>query len=204
MSLINDALKRAQEAQRPNTASSVASIRTIDTRSKDPSLIRWLLVAVIFLLLSAAFAFVGLAMTGRLSKKGTVAPQAAAAAPAVATVAPVRHAPVTAPAPALVPVVAPAVEPAPAVASQPAPPPAAKPVPAVAPPVVVPPPTPLVLPESLHLQGVAYDPVHPWAIVSGRTVHVGDLIKGVRVMQISPNSVTFGLNGQTNLLYVGD
>ena len=53
------------------------------------------------------------------------------------------------------------------------------------------------------MQGVAFDPVRPWAIVSGRTVYVGDLVKGVRVMGITSDSVTFGSHGQSNLLYVG-
>ncbi|HXI71929.1 MAG TPA: hypothetical protein VNN22_16355 [Verrucomicrobiae bacterium] len=205
MSLINDALKRAQEAQRPNPVSGAASIRTIEPRRPERPVTSRLLVVVIFVLLSAAFAFIGLAMTGRLAKKNAAPPKTAPVTPVAAATAPSK--PVAAPAPAVVPAPT-AAEPVaaapnaavpiaitPAAASQPAPPPA---------PVVVPPPPPLVLPESLHLQGVAYDPVRPWAIVSGRTVHVGDLVKGVRVVAINANSVTFGSNGQTNLLYVGD
>jgi len=69
MSLINDALKRAQEAQRPNTPARVSLLRTVDTQSKDRPFASRLLVVVIFLLVSAAFAFIGLAMTGRLAKK---------------------------------------------------------------------------------------------------------------------------------------
>ena len=96
MSLINDALKRAQEAQRPNTASSVASIRTIDAHPKDRPFISRMLVVVIFLFLAAAFAFIGLAMTGRLAKKGS-APQISAAHPAAAVAAPGQPGPTTAP-----------------------------------------------------------------------------------------------------------
>jgi hypothetical protein len=218
MSLINDALKRAQEAQRPNPASSVASIRTIEPRKNERPLISRLLVVVIFALLSAAFAFVGLAMTGRLAKKTAAPLQIASVTPVAAAAAPIKPvaAPVATPAPEVVPAPT-AAEPVaaapnaavpiaiePAATSQPEPPPAPKPVPVVAPVVVASPLPLLVLPESLHLQGVAYDPVHPWAIVNGRTVRVGDLVKGVRVMGISANSVTFGSNGQTNLLYVGD
>src|SRR6266705_4181364 len=177
MSLINDALKRAQEAQRPNPASSVASIRTIETRQKERPFISRLLVVVIFLLLSAAFAFIGLAMTGRLAKKSVGVPQIAAAIPVAATAAPSQ--PVPAPTPAVVAT--------PPTVSQPEPPPAPKPAPVVAPVVVAPPPL-LVLPESLHVQAAAYNPTRPWAIVSGRTVYVGDLVKGVRVIGISANS----------------
>jgi len=201
MSLLNDALKRAKEAQRPDTRASVSSLRSIEVRSPGTPLFSRVLVAVIFLLLAAAFAFIGLAMTGRLVKKNTVVSQTisappvsapAAAARPVAAVAP--SAPVqTAPTPAVIATVAtvPPVKLAPAAA----------PVAAVV--VVAPPPPPLVLPDNLHVQGVAYDPVRPWAIVSGRTVYVGDLVKGVRVMEITRNSVTFGSHGQTNLLFVG-
>jgi hypothetical protein len=61
----------------------------------------------------------------------------------------------------------------------------------------------LVLPDTLHVQGVVFDSTHPWAIVSGRTVHVGDVIKGVRVMAITADSVMFGNQGQSNELFVG-
>ena len=58
MSLINDALKRAQEAQRPNVPSGVASMRTIETRPRERPFFSRILVVVIFLLLAAAFAFI--------------------------------------------------------------------------------------------------------------------------------------------------
>ncbi|MEI6193180.1 MAG: hypothetical protein WCS42_02500 [Verrucomicrobiota bacterium] len=186
MSLINDALKRAQESQRPNIPSSVSSIRTIDARPKPRPFISRMLVIVIFLLLSAAFAFIGLAMTGRLAKKTIAAPQVSPKV-ALAAVSPPSQ-PLPTPVAALVP--------APVVPSPAAPAAMPKPAPAVA-------PTPLILPDTLHVQGVAYDPVRPWAIVSGRTVYVGDQVKGVRVIGITKDSVTFGSHGQTNLLYVG-
>jgi len=188
MSLINDALKRAKEAQRPNSSSSVSSIRTIDAWPKNRPFISRMLVVVIFLLLSAAFTFIGLAMTGRLAKNNMVASPVSPAHSLVAVAPPSRP----------VSVAAPVIAPAPVVSSHAAPAPVSKPKPA---PVVAPPP--LVLPESLHVQGVAYDPVRPWAIVSSRTVYVGDMVKGVKVMEISRNAVTFGSHGQTNLLYVG-
>lgn len=180
MSLINDALKRAQEAQRPNTPSSVASLRSIETRPKDRPFISWVLVVVIFLLLAATFAFIGLAMTGRMATKNVVAPvQPVPPTPAVLNVTPIVP---------VVPIAAMAIP--------------VEPIPA---PVVTSPALPaLVLPGTLHVQGIAYDPVRPWAIVSGRTVYVGDLVKGVRVMEISRNFVIFGSHGQTNLLFIGE
>jgi hypothetical protein len=185
MSLINDALKRAQEAQRPNAPSSVASIRTIPTRPKERPFTGRLLIVIIFLLLSAAFAFIGLAMTGRLAKKDAGAPPMVPAQPVAVAAATAQ--------PFAIPV--PVAAAAPATPGQPKSAPAAAVVPAL---------PPLVLPDSLHVQGIAYDPVRPWAIVSGRTVYVGDLVKGVRVMKITQNTVTFGNNGQTNFLYVGE
>jgi hypothetical protein len=186
MSLINDALKRAQEAQRPDRPSSVSSIRTIEAQPEKSPLTGRILVVIIFLLLAAAFAFFGLAMTGRLAKKKMADAQVSAPRP---TTTPAPAAPVTAQpvAPAAV-VVAPAQLAPAKVATVPAPAP------------VLP---PLVLPEDLHVQGLAYDPVRPWAIVSGKMVYVGDVVKGVRVMTITRDCVVFGNNGQTNLLYVG-
>jgi hypothetical protein len=189
MSLINDALKRAQEAQRPSTSSGAASIRSIDSGPQARPLTSRLLVVAVFLLLAAAFVFIGVAMIGHLVHKPTAAP------PSTSIQQPVAMATASSQPVAAAPVVA-------AIASHPAAAPVPSPAPVVAAPLVMPPP-PLVLPDSLHVQGIAYDPVRPWAIVSGRTVYVGDLVKGVRVMAITQNTVTFGSNGLSNLLYVG-
>ena len=42
----------------------------------------------------------------------------------------------------------------------------------------------------LKVQGIVYDPVHPWAIVNGKTVFVGDHLDSFRVKTITRNSVT--------------
>jgi hypothetical protein len=55
----------------------------------------------------------------------------------------------------------------------------------------------------VRLQGIFYDPVHPSAIISGRTVFPGDLLDGMRVTAISRSSITLAGNGQTNTLVVG-
>ena len=206
MSLINDALKRAQESQRPVTASGMTPIPIAHTRPKERPFISRMVVVVIFLLLSAAFAFIGLAMTGRLTTKNNIAPQTPrpSPAPAVAAAArPVAASPIVATAP-----VAPVQSAPPPVVAAVAAAASIQPVPSaavVAPAHLAPAPPllPLVLPDTLHVQGVGYDPVHPWAIVSGRTVYIGDQVKGVFVMAITRNSVTFGSHGQTNLLFVG-
>ena len=53
------------------------------------------------------------------------------------------------------------------------------------------------------VQGIVYDPAHPWAIVNGKTVYVGDSVEGMRVTAISRNSITLVGNGRTNRLIVG-
>ena len=54
------------------------------------------------------------------------------------------------------------------------------------------------------LQGIVYDPVHPWAIVNGKSIYLGDNVSGMRVTKISRSSITLVGNGQTNIVYVGD
>jgi len=196
MSLINDALKRAKESQQPHHPSSAASLRTIEARPAERPYVSRMLLIVILLLLGSAFAFIGMAMTGRLAKKNLVLPQVAAVRPIAAVFAPSQPVKTAVPVVAVAPV-------APVVPVQTAPAPVPVSV-VVAPVVVAPALPPLVLPDTLHVQGVAYDPVRPWAIVSSRTVYVGDVVKGVRVMEITRNSVTFGSNGQTNRLFVGE
>jgi hypothetical protein len=51
----------------------------------------------------------------------------------------------------------------------------------------VPPPPP---PPEPKLQGIVYDPARPWAIVSGKTVYVGDHVLDFRVKEITRNTVT--------------
>jgi hypothetical protein len=58
-------------------------------------------------------------------------------------------------------------------------------------------------PKAARLQGIVYDPVHPYAIVSGKTVFVGDSVDGMRVTAISRDAVTLAGNGQTSKLAVG-
>lgn len=201
MSLINDALKRAQEAQRPTPSANANAnaIRTVETSSQPNRFTSRLLVIGIFVLLSAAFAFIGLVMTGRLAHQNTALPPLAAAAPTPPASAESQ------PSPAPKAMAAATVT---AAKSLPAPAPTPTPAPAavVVAPVAAGSPQSsalLELPDSVHVQGIGYESSRSWAIVSGRTVYVGDLVKGVRVLQITRSTVTFGNNGQTNLLYVG-
>ena len=58
-------------------------------------------------------------------------------------------------------------------------------------------------PVPARVQGIVFDPVHPYAIISGKTVHVGEAVDGMRVMAISRDAVTLTANGQTKQLRVG-
>lgn len=92
---------------------------------------------------------------------------------------------------------------------------AAAPAPAPAPVVqiaaVTPSPPPPVVdtpkitaPKPARIQGIVYDPVTPYAIISGKTVFVGDALDGQRVTAITRNAITLVGNGQTNHLHVGE
>jgi hypothetical protein len=59
-------------------------------------------------------------------------------------------------------------------------------------------------PKPTRVQGIGYDPVHPWAIISGHTVFLGDDVDGQRVTAISRSSITLVGNGQTNTLVLGE
>ena len=52
----------------------------------------------------------------------------------------------------------------------------------------------------LKLQGIFFNPRSPSAVVSGRTVYVGDRVNGFRVLAITPQTVTLGNETQTNAL----
>ena len=186
MSLINDALKRAKEAQRKETPSGGSPMRPVEAKptERDFGLV---LPVVIVLLVVTAIVFIGLAMTRQ---------------PATSTVKNIAAAP------AIVPPQAPTQTVAIAVVPATNPPPAALPVPAPAtsaPPaeVISPAPIKAEAPKPVRLQGIAYDPLISWAIVNGKTVYVGDFVNGMQVMTISRKSVTLVGNGQTNILVVG-
>ena len=165
MSLINDALKRAREAQRKNPPTSVPPMAPFVARekSRDPG---WVLPAVIILLIVVAFFFIALAMAHHSVKKIVNAPE-------ISTTQPVEEASV---------------------------------------PAIPPPPPDLIGPAALtngpppppRVQGIFYDPVHPSAIISGRTIFPGDMVDGMRLTKISRTSITLVGHGKTNILVVGN
>jgi hypothetical protein len=220
MSLLNDALKRAKESQRSDAPSGVSLLRPVEVRRKDRDFSRVLPVLIIFVIVVALF-FIWEAVARHTANSMT---QTIAAVPETTAPQPVA-AIITTPAPNLPaapnPTVAasPAQNPPAPVLSVVAPAPAASvPVAATAPAVVATPSTPsappvvaVISPPAVPLaplpptliQGIAYDSGHPWAIINGRTVYVGEYVSGMRVTDISRHSVTLVGYGQTNNLVVG-
>jgi len=117
MSRINDALKRAQRAQRkdpPPPKTKMPGLLPVESRPGDA--IGWILPGVIGFLIVAACLFIGLALVTRTGTKAADKPRLLAAQPVK---------PVTIPAPIPAPA-APPPTPTPAPATSPAPPPEPK------------------------------------------------------------------------------
>jgi len=60
----------------------------------------------------------------------------------------------------------------------------------------VPPPKP----APPRLQGILYSRTRPCAMISGKTLYVGDMLEGMRVAAINHEGVTLVGAGQTNVL----
>ena len=160
MSRINDALRRARQAQRKTTPPALTPLPPV--APKPGNVVGWLLPGVIIFLIVAAFLSIGLALATRTAIK-------AASQPGILAAQEVNR------------VVTPAADPTP-------PAPSAPPVPAPAP-SSAPPPKPPKPPEP-KLQGIVYATTRPWAIVDGQTVRVGDRLGEYRVKAISPRDIT--------------
>jgi len=181
MSLINDALKRAKESQQKDVAAGLSPLRPVETNLQERDFNLVLPVVIAFLVVTA-FILIGLAMT-RHANKGPA--ERIAAAPVVVPTPEVA---------ASVPLVTnqPAVTAS--VTNSPVTPAAT-----ISPIVITPP-----APKPLRLQGIAYDAVHPSAIIGGKAVYVGSFVDGMHVTVISPNSVTLAGGGHTKTLVVGE
>ena len=214
MSLINDALKRAKQAQTENPT----PLPDMPFQAAEPSASRDsglplvpLAVILVALLLGGALIFIALQKrnaaprvvhAAQPDETSAVTPSPAAATPPATThaastmTAPVPDAQSTASATAdaqtLPPAAAPVVDPSSGstpesavAASNPEPPKPAMP----------------------RLQGIFYHPSRPSAVVNGKTVYVGSRVGETRdflVLAISRESVTVGHGGQTNVLLLGD
>jgi hypothetical protein len=171
MSLINDALKRAKQTQSAPPP-PLSPLPPAENKSSGGT--KWILLLLILLLVIAASFFIGIAMSRHLMMKADFA-----MSPTEIPMA----------APAATPIPPPNVEPV----SNSVPEPKAVPVPIT--PVVPPPPANMNLPgtnavAAFKIQGIVYDLKKPWAIISGKTVFVGDRVNGFQVKTISKNTVT--------------
>ncbi len=195
MSLINDALKRASrsdKAQAPRVDSGTYGSMFPVQEKRKPKF-PWAIVVVVVLALGLSAVFFA---------KWWGASRAVAVAQSPAAQPKQKPAPAPAPAPEVVKESAPkpapieskpietAVVPAPVVAANPAPEPE--------PPVV---PAAVAWPAELKLNGIFYSKTTPHALISGKTVAVGDEINGIHIVKIEPTTVTIEWKGQTKTLY---
>jgi hypothetical protein len=175
MSLINDALKRAQESQPKNPSPTLPPIPEPETESSGPN---WMLIGLIILLIVNALIFINLAVShkkakaqnevGDINRAPVVETPASAPAQKIeAAVVPVSVMPMTNAETNLTAIVPAGV-------------------------------------SRLKVQGIVFTK-RPWAIVNGKTVSVGDRVRDLRVMQISQYTVTFEADdGAITKLNVGE
>jgi hypothetical protein len=194
MSLVNDALKRAKEAQQPTPAPPISGPPFKEMEEPEESG-NWIKSPITM----AVVAIIALIVIWQSLRHNTEASRGEADAAVVAARSNVT--PETAPATAQHP--AEPQPPAPASASTTAPP--TNEVQVAAPattnsaittaesqPVVVTPP----VPPPLKLQAVIWNPKRPSAIINGQTVFVGDAVRGLRVSAITRDTAT--LDGTAN------
>ena len=173
MSRINDALKRASQADRGASLPSETKSGAPPAAPERSSVFPIVLGAVVALLAAGGVWFFW---------RTTAVNHAAAPVPALASVPP-RPAEITAPV---------KIEPAVAVQSPPA---KTEVVPAAVPLKIAPPAFP-----PLKLQAIFFTPTNPRALVNGRTVGEGDEVGGARVKRIEADKVTVEWNGQSKVI----
>jgi hypothetical protein len=222
MSLINDALKRAKEAQAqpvppPVPGLHLRPIEPAQHTRRNLGLIVPAALAVAALLL--LFFVWQAAQRGGSTQPEEVKARTAMTAyppsappPAAAFVAPAPAAPATAakptapaaPASATAPAAGPTDLPAVAVAFPPTNPPVAEVqdgsvTNGLSAPVA--PPTKITLPK---LQAIIFSPTRPSVMIGGKTLFIGDKLNGLRVMAIDQESATLVGAGQTNVLSLSE
>ena len=211
MSLINDALKRAKQAQGQTPTVPGPQLRPVElvaTASHSSRLaVRGISVAVIGLALFLAWRLV---RTNGSIQPGVAVPQVPAVANAVPAPQPApitQHAPAqnfeataTVPPPSPAATLGTSVEAHSSSASNPV---ASAPVAAATDVAATIVPTNTVAPQKLappKLQGIMYQPGHPAAMISGKMVFIGDKFGQWRVAAIDQEGATLIGAGQTNVL----
>lgn len=61
-----------------------------------------------------------------------------------------------------------------------------------------------VKPPTLKLQGIFFNPSAPSVVVNGRTIYLGDRVGGFRLLAVSPVSATFASATETNVLSLSE
>jgi hypothetical protein len=175
MSLINDALKRAKQAQDKNPPPSASAAPPLyrPAEPRPDAGVGWFLPVMAIVLVVAAMFFIGMALFKHETKHVVIAPP-----PTNSVEVPVMAVPVT-----NLPPVSNIVA-TPTVTTQ------------------SPPPLPPVPPP--RLQGILFDPARPSAIVSGKAVFVGDYVGDMRVFQITKSGIMLVGDGITNELFLGE
>jgi hypothetical protein len=192
MSLINDALKRAKQAQKnqPPTGTFGPQFRPAEpTLRKSSNLNRFLPLAIFIVM-----AFIIL-LVWSLSHKNESQKLSQKTTATQIPAAPLQPAPVPenimTPARALEPIAA--AKPTVSVVSNPAPMVKETPAPLMPAPAVPKPAPP-------RLQAIFYNPQRPSAIIDGKTVMIGDKLGEFRVRDITQNSATLTSAAQTIVL----
>jgi hypothetical protein len=209
MSLINDALRRAKDAQQqtPPTPPPDLPFRPVEPeppRARRGAGLLLPIVLVVIALLTLLFAWQW------VQKRNAPAATQANAIPAIEPAAPPAATVATAPVPAMPPdsssapatgkAVTPANDPTPTTTNA-----VATDTPArgaTNPAAITPPLAPK--PPPLRLQGILFNPRQPTAIIGGKTLFVGDKLGDLRVVAINKDSATLIGAGQTNVLILGE
>jgi hypothetical protein len=210
MSLINDALRRAKEAQQKTSPPPAPELpfRPVEPAQQCARrglglLLPAALAAVALLVLLSAWVWA--------HPRGTATPievnARTAPAPQVTTPGsgrPAQPAPLQAPATAAAPTAPLAPSLAANATSTPADEPLAgsKATEATNAPALTPPAPPK--PAPLRLQAIIYNPSRPSAMISGRTLFVGDRVGDLRVVFIDKDSATLVGAGKTNILSLAE
>jgi len=215
MSLINDALKRAKQAQQPHSPDAPhmkVQFRPVESNQRRPKKGNagiWITVFIVACLI-VGFVVRQSTRNNTPTPKEAKAREIVPAAPIVQKTTPPVPAstPAPAPAPSLPAAITAAATPnpvAPVTTTAPAPnpvtqEPVAKETTAPAP-VVIQEPVEKIVPK---LQAVVFNPKRPSAIISGKSVFAGDRVGEFRVVTITQESVTLVGGGQTNVLVLGE
>ena len=176
MSLVNDALKRAQDAQKnAQPPAPGPALRPAEPAAPQKQGVGLAMPVIIAVVVVAGLVLIWKNRQKTEARQPMVEPKPALPAVAMPEMKPPVESVATPATPA--PVVVVAEKPAPApVVSAPAP--------------------------QLRLQAIFYAPGHSSAIISGKTVHAGDNFKGFRVAAITQTSATLVNTTQTNVMTV--